>query len=288
MLARSKVAIAGAGGDGGLLTLSLARMGIRRFSLADPEAFAVENTNRQAGCTTETIGRNKPEVIAELVRAIAPDADVDVSPDGITPHNVDAFLTGANVVADETEYTRHEVGVMLARASRHRDLPVVMALNVGFGCLVTSFLPGGWSLEDQLGLSRTEPLESIRARRVHLARWIPRLPAYTEASVLKAVQAGRLAAPSVSPGVCLAAGLAAVEVFNHLVARRRPVAAPRVLWADALEGRSGVVRFPRATFAATVLRLALGPRLGPTVRLHQDEGEEEACTRSRIEDTKAS
>ena len=40
------IGIAGAGGDGGLLSERLVRFGIKRIVLADPEVFDVENINR--------------------------------------------------------------------------------------------------------------------------------------------------------------------------------------------------------------------------------------------------
>lgn len=44
----SVVAIAGAGGDGGLLALQFARLGVGEIRLADPDPFEAENINRQA------------------------------------------------------------------------------------------------------------------------------------------------------------------------------------------------------------------------------------------------
>jgi len=108
-LATATVAIAGVGGDGGLLAVTLARMGVRRFRLADPEVFEVENLNRQAASQTDTIGRNKAEAIAARLRAISDDVTAEVFSDGINPDNVDAFVEGCDLVVDETEYTLHHL-----------------------------------------------------------------------------------------------------------------------------------------------------------------------------------
>ncbi len=58
-LSETSVAIAGAGGDGGELAVLLARMGFGEIRLADPDPFEIENINRQAVCTTRTVGMNK-------------------------------------------------------------------------------------------------------------------------------------------------------------------------------------------------------------------------------------
>lgn len=74
-LGEALVAIAGVGGDGGLAAEMLARMGVQRFRLADPEVFSSENLNRQNGCDATTLGLNKAKVIADIIRRINPDAE---------------------------------------------------------------------------------------------------------------------------------------------------------------------------------------------------------------------
>jgi molybdopterin/thiamine biosynthesis adenylyltransferase len=238
-LAHTTVAIAGVGGGGGHVAVTLARMGVGGFTLADPEDFEIENLNRQAGCTRATIGRNKAVVIRESILAINPDAKVRFFPEGITDGNLTDFLADASLVIDETEYTRHWLAVMLARAARERQLAVVTGFNIAFGALLTSFQPNGMTLEEYLGLDPDSPLEVIRQAEVPLERWIPVPcpPSYLAAELIAAVATGEIPAPSVAPGVYLVAGMVATEAFNQLVGRQAPVAAPTVRWFDALDGR---------------------------------------------------
>lgn len=242
-LSDSIVAIAGCGGDGGQLAETLARMGVRHFRLADPETFSVENLNRQAGCYYSTLGRNKAEVIGSRIQDIAPDAEISLFTEGVTEQNLFSFLAGASVVVDEMEYTQHHLAVRLAREARLLCLPNVMAMNVAFGCLVTSFMWDRRSItvEEFLGLDPNAPLREIADQAVPLERWIPRLPSYADMEVVAKVAAGEMAAPSVAPGVQLAAGYAAFEVMNYLCPRCEPVTAPRVFWADAQEMSSGIL-----------------------------------------------
>ncbi len=53
------VAIAGMGGVGGVELLTLARLGIGQFRIADFDRFDIVNFNRQIGATVQTIGRPK-------------------------------------------------------------------------------------------------------------------------------------------------------------------------------------------------------------------------------------
>ena len=60
-----RVAIAGLGGVGGAHLLTLTRLGIGAFHIADFDTFDIANFNRQAGAMTSTLGRKKSEVLAE-------------------------------------------------------------------------------------------------------------------------------------------------------------------------------------------------------------------------------
>jgi molybdopterin/thiamine biosynthesis adenylyltransferase len=240
-LEKAVVAIAGCGGDGGQLAETLARMGVCNFRLADPEVFSVENLNRQAGCYHSTLGVNKAEVVAERIWDINPSASVKLYIDGVTESNLDLFLSGASIVADEMEYTEHRLAVMLAREARLLSIPNIMAMNVAFGCLVTSFHPNGLTVEEFLGINPDAPINEIASTPVSLDRWIPRLPGYAESDVVAKVASGEIPAPSVAVGVQLAAGYAAFEVLNYICNRRKPLAAPEVFWADAQEMSSGIL-----------------------------------------------
>lgn len=54
-----RVAIAGMGGVGGVHLLTLARLGIGAFNIADFDDFDIVNFNRQAGALVSTLGRPK-------------------------------------------------------------------------------------------------------------------------------------------------------------------------------------------------------------------------------------
>ena len=87
-----RVAIAGLGGVGGNHLLTLARLGIGAFSLADFDEFSIANFNRQAGASMSTVGAPKLSVMASMARDIQPDMDLRMFPKGVTPENLDDFL----------------------------------------------------------------------------------------------------------------------------------------------------------------------------------------------------
>lgn len=251
-LHNASVAIAGAGGDGGMLAVQLARLGVGEFRLADPDPFEIENINRQAVCTDKTIGQNKAVAVADYVTDINPDAKVVTFTDGITRENTEEFVDGASLVIDETEFTMHDLGIMLAREARAKDIPVMTALNIGFGAMVTTFKPNGVKLEKLLGFNVDEPLDEIAEKPVSLDRWLPYLPNYIDLEVFEKVAKGEKSAPSIAPGVALAASLGATQAVLNLIGggrnrRPSPVMAPKALVFDAMALEVKKVKFTRAS-----------------------------------------
>src|SRR5437879_10357941 len=75
ILRGKRVAIAGLGGVGGSHLLTLARLGIGAFHIADFDRFELANFNRQAGATMASLGRPKAETLAAMAREINPTLD---------------------------------------------------------------------------------------------------------------------------------------------------------------------------------------------------------------------
>ncbi len=262
----SAVGIAGAGGDGGMLALQLARLGVGELRLADPDPFELENTNRQACCTRDTVGVNKARAVGEYITKINPDITVITYEEGVTQDNVGSFATGLDLVIDETEFTLPTVGVMLARAARHEGIPNLMAMNIGFGATVTSFAADGMTFEKMLGLTESDSLDEVAVANVGLSRWLPYIPPYVDLDAFKSVAAGEKSAPSIAPGVALAAGMAATQALLHLVEednqRPKPVTAPAVLVMDAMTGQSKEVRLTRRNHYASLAKMYVRHSLG--------------------------
>jgi tRNA A37 threonylcarbamoyladenosine dehydratase len=91
-LRRSRVCIAGLGGVGGIYLLTLARLGIGSFTIADFDTFSYANFNRQVGATTSTLNKRKLDVMVQMARDINPELDIRTFPEGVTEANLDAFL----------------------------------------------------------------------------------------------------------------------------------------------------------------------------------------------------
>src|SRR5579864_4403079 len=87
-LQRKTVPIAGLGGVGGSHLLTLTRLGIGGFHLADFDTFDLENFNRQAGADMTTIGRPKIDVMSDLALRINPGLNIGRFPEGVKLDNL--------------------------------------------------------------------------------------------------------------------------------------------------------------------------------------------------------
>ncbi len=256
----SSVAIAGAGGDGGMLAIQLARMGVGELRLADPDPFEIENINRQAVCTDLTVGKNKATAVAEFVKLINPDISTIVYEDGINILNVESFLTGADLLIDETEFTLHALAVLLAREARNQNIPNLTAMNVGFGTVVTTYKPDGPKLEKRLGFKEDQGIIEIDEAVVPLSRWLPYIPPYADLKVFEKVAKGEKSAPSVAPGVAMAAGVGASQAMLNLLResdnkRVKPTYAPRAIVIDAMTIKARKVRYNRTSHYKSLSRM---------------------------------
>jgi len=253
LICDSNVSIAGVGGDGFQLGLNLVRMGVQNLSVADPEVFEKENSNRVPGAIVRNYGRNKAVVFKEMAEEINPDVKVDVYTDGVSQDNVEDFLRNVNLLIDESELRYAHIGVMLARTARKLLIPNMTVMNIGFAGVATSFDPEAKNthatLEYLLGISEDVPIDEIKDMKVNLDSMLPYIPGYGDIDVLKAVNDGA-PFPSIVQGVSIAAGLGSTQAFLHMVApannnRIKPTWASRFLYNDSYVNRSGIIEIPK-------------------------------------------
>lgn len=237
-LRQACVAIPGMGGMGGVAAATLARTGIGRFRIADFDVFELVNMNRQYGATVHTLGRNKAEVMAEIIRAINPEADVTVFTEPIGEHNVDEFLSGADVVQDALDYFALDARRLICSRARDRGLYVVSAGPLGFSGVVLVFSPSGMSFEEYYdlreGLSREEQL---------IAFAVGTAPGGTHLKYMdpKSVDFQKGYGPSLALACQIASGMAAAEIMKILLGRGpvRPVPYFSQFDAYAMQYRHG-------------------------------------------------
>ncbi len=230
-LRTARVAVAGCGGGGGGYIAALARAGLGRFSLADPDAFEWVNFNRQYGANRATVGRNKAVVMGEVVQGINPDAEVRVLPVALDPTTIDGFLDGVDVVLDGIDFFVPEARRLLYRTARARGIPVVVGGPIGWSAAWQIWLPDGPSLETFCGLTPDMDEEEVLTRYI-----VATTPGGTHLAYMRPVSIDftNHVAPSLGPVAAMLHGIVAAETVN-VILRLRPVkAVPHFFQFDAL------------------------------------------------------
>ena len=147
-LKNKRVAIAGAGGVGGVHVLTLARLGIANFHISDFDDFEIHNFNRQSGAFISTIGQQKVDVMEKMTRDINPEASIRSFPDGVFKHNVDEFLEGVDLYVDALDFFALDARKTVFQKCLEKDIPVVTAAPLGMGCAFLCFMPGQMNYEE--------------------------------------------------------------------------------------------------------------------------------------------
>ncbi|MCF8027515.1 MAG: HesA/MoeB/ThiF family protein [Desulfobacteraceae bacterium] len=148
-LAKSGIAVIGAGGLGGHIAAGAARTGIGKITIADPDAFAESNLNRQAMGFSETLGTNKAEAAKKILAAINPAVDVRAFTVAMDRHNAQEILKGADAAADALDSVAARL--TLAAACRQAGIPLVHAAIAGFEGQIMTVFPRDPGLETLYG-----------------------------------------------------------------------------------------------------------------------------------------
>ncbi|MCC5895208.1 MAG: ThiF family adenylyltransferase [Alkalibacterium sp.] len=224
-LHKSTIAIAGCGCIGGFSAELLARMGIGKLILADPDVFDVSNINRQCASTHLTVGQRKAEALKNHLLTINPDLEIECYFEGVNEKNVDAFVDSADYVIDAVDYFAFPESVALHRAARRKNLFVTTAVALGFGTSVLTFSPTGLNLEEYVGIPKDAPIEELKGQTFPPSEYTQNLPAYATEEKIATWLADR-SIPTISVGQALGPGILVSKLVLHLLDRKVPKLVP--------------------------------------------------------------
>ena len=256
LLRHKRVAIAGLGGVGGVHLLTLCRLGVGKFHLADFDNFDLANFNRQAGATVSTLGLSKLEVMLQQARDINPELDITGFPEGVTEDTLDAFLDGVDLYIDGLDFFAFEARQKVFAACAAIGIPAVTAAPLGMGTAVLNFLPGGMNFNDYFRLDDGPEAEKPLRFLLGLA------PARLQMSYLvdpSTVDLASRKGPSTIMACQLCAGVAATEALKILLGRGSVRAAPKGYHFDAYRNRLALTWRPggnRNPFQRVLIALA--------------------------------
>jgi len=233
-LRAARVSIAGLGGVGGIYLLTLARLGIGAFTVADFDDFAYANFNRQAGAMVSTVGRPKLDAMVEMARDINPGIDVRRFPQGVSASNADDFLADCDVYLDGLDFWALQIRKTVFARCAARGIAATTVAPLGMGAALLNFVPGGMSFEDYFQLEG----HSVEDQSFRFLAGLS--PAMLQLGYLADPSRVNLAdkrGPSTIIAVQLCAGIAAAQVLKLILRRGEVVAAPSGLHFDAYRNK---------------------------------------------------
>ncbi len=229
-----RVAIGGMGGVGSVHAVTLARLGVGAFHIADFDTFDLPNFNRQVGATMSSLGQPKVEVVARMIRDINPGADIEVFGQGVNDANLERFLAGVDYYLDSYDFFAFDVRQKTFARCAELAIPASTAAPLGIGTALLNFLPGHTTFEQYFQWGELPEDDKAIRFLVGLA------PAGLHRPYLVVPAAVNLAerrGPSTIMACQLCAGLAAAEAMKILLGRGKVRAAPHGMQFDAYRGK---------------------------------------------------
>lgn len=229
-----RVAIAGAGGVGGVHLMTLVRLGVGAFHIADFDKFDLPNFNRQVGAMQSTRGLPKIEVMARMARDVNPELDIQLFPDGINDDNLEAFFAGVDIYIDSLDFFAFDIRQKTFALCARRAIPATTVAPLGMGAALLNFLPGRMTFEEYFGWGDLPEADKAIRFVVGLA------PAGLHRPYLmvpSAVNFAERRGPSTIMACQLCAGIAATEALKILLGRGDVRAAPHGLQFDAYRNK---------------------------------------------------
>jgi molybdopterin/thiamine biosynthesis adenylyltransferase len=254
LLRGKRVAIAGGGGVGGIHALTLARLGVAHFHLADFDTYDIPNFNRQVGAMMSTLGRPKVEVIRAMILDINPEAQVQVFGDGVNRQNLDQFLAGCDYYLDSLDFFAFDARQIVFARCAELGIPSTTAAPLGMGTAVLNFLPGQMTFEQYFQWGELPELDKAIRFLVGLA------PAGLHRGYLVVPSAINLVerrGPSTIMACDLCAGVAVTEALKILLKRGPVRAAPYGMQFDAYRNKLALTWRPGGN-RNPLQRLAIG------------------------------
>lgn len=234
VLRSKRIAIAGLGGVGGSHLLTLTRLGIGAFHIADFDTFDLTNFNRQAGATLPGLRRPKVEVLAAMAKDINPDLDIQTFPQGVTSDNLSDFFTGADLYVDGLDFFAFSARQKVFPACAALGIPAITAAPLGMGAALVNFLPGGMTFEEYFRLEGQPEEEQALRFLLGLSPALLQRPYLVDQS---RVNLSERRGPSTVMACELCAGVAATEALKILLNRGKVRSAPWGLQFDAYRNK---------------------------------------------------
>ncbi len=138
-LAKSKIAIVGAGGLGTVSSLYLTLAGVGYIRLIDQDTVEIHNLHRQILYNPGDLRYPKTEIAVQRLQTLNPTVTVEAIPENVNASNVERLLTGVDCVVDglDNMVTRYLVNRICVKTKT----PYVFGAAIGIEGNLSVFAP---------------------------------------------------------------------------------------------------------------------------------------------------
>lgn len=130
ILKTARVAVFGVGGVGGAVALSLARSGVGEIDVIDHDTVSLSNINRQLIAFNSTVGKNKVEVIKDMLYDINPEIKVNAYKEFYSAETEGKFdFSRYDYIADAIDTVTSKL-LIIERAEREK-VKIISSMGTG-------------------------------------------------------------------------------------------------------------------------------------------------------------
>ena len=245
-LRNAKVAVGGIGGIGAISALMLAKSGIGYIRICDRDAYGVENIVEQAFATYDTAGVEKVAAASQEMKRHNQFAEIngftgDLSDEAVAMRlvdGIDVLVAGVDNAAAR---------LMLGKVCAKKNIPMVVAANIGWSILHTVYFPGkhhyGTIWRDVDGLTWKDGFPDINnpATREAIQKewniWVAALSSYEPDFLQKFLQENPSYYWYSSPPAYFGASMGVLDALKILVGRGQVYAFPKIFYFDMKLGK---------------------------------------------------
>ena len=233
-LRNKRVAIAGGGGVGGVHLLTLARLGVSKFHIADFDTFDIPNFNRQVGAMMSTVDQPKCDVLARMAQDINPEIEIKIFPEGVNPQNLPAFLHDVDLYVDALDFFAFDARQQTFAKCAELGIPATTAAPLGMGAALLNFLPGKMTFEEYFQWGDLPEVDKAVRFMVGLS---PKGLHRSYLVIPTAINLAERRGPSTIMGCQLCAGVVGTEALKILLGRGKVWAAPYGIHFDGFHNK---------------------------------------------------
>lgn len=230
ILKNTKIAIAGMGGVGGAHLLTLSRLGVSNFHIADFDCFELANSNRQAGASVSTMGQEKSVTMGQLASSINPEMSVRIFNKGINTDNLDEFLKDVDLYIDGLDFFVLDIRQKVFARCYELGIPAITAAPLGMGVALINFIPGKMTFEQYFRLQGYGAIEQQIRFLIGLSPAMLQRPYLVDKSRVNFIEKK---GPSTIMACDLCAGVTATEALKIILQRGKVISAPWGIHFDA-------------------------------------------------------